>query len=264
MKSRRGAGRIGGNDQAKCVVLVLARLPDLGLTHLPIIWRFCHAQKTSDIRAPLSADKPAHGPRRHGRAPAGIARRAGRRGDRDRRRGRQELPYYPPAVTRVRAVEPEPGLRSLVQIAGRQAPIPVEVTDGVAERLPVPDASLDAAVFAFTLCTFPDPDAALREAYRALKPGGQLRFLEHVRGDSPGLVRIQRLLDATVWPLLFAGCHLSRDTAQAIKEAGFTIDQVDEFLFPQMRSPVSFHIRGTARKPAAESAKDAAISAAPT
>jgi ubiquinone/menaquinone biosynthesis C-methylase UbiE len=96
------------------------------------------------------------------------------------------------------------------------------------------------------LCTVLDQDAALGEIRRVLRPGGQLCFLEHVRADSAGLARTQRVLDATVWPHLFAGCHLGRDTAAAIERAGFTIARLDRFLFPGTRTPVSFHIAGQA------------------
>ena len=71
-------------------------------------------------------------------------------------------------------------------------------------------------------------------------------FLEHVRADTARLARIQRALEATVWPHLFGGCHLSRDTTAAIERAGFSIRRLDRFLFPQARTPVSFHITGQA------------------
>lgn len=147
------------------------------------------------------------------------------------------------------AVEPEPYLRRLAQAAARQAPVPAEVSDGLAEQIPVPDASPDAAVFTFALCTIQSPGTALREVFRALKPGGQVRFLEHARAGTPGLARRQHLLDATIWPTLFGGCHLSRDTATAIQHAGFTIERLGQFLFPPAPTPLSFHIRGSARRP---------------
>jgi ubiquinone/menaquinone biosynthesis C-methylase UbiE len=154
--------------------------------------------------------------------------------------------HYPPTVTRVLAVEPEPHLRQLAEAAAKQAPVPIQVVAGSAERLPVPADNFDAAVFSFVLCTVPDPDAALAEALRVLGPGGRLRFLEHIRADTSGLIRVQRLLDATVWPLLVGGCHTGRDTQEAITRAGFTIEHLDRFLFPEAGTPVSFHILGTA------------------
>jgi ubiquinone/menaquinone biosynthesis C-methylase UbiE len=146
----------------------------------------------------------------------------------------------------VTAVEPEPRLRQSAAAAARAAPVPVTVTDGLANTLPAPDASFDAAVVTFVLCTVPDQAAALAEIHRVLKPGGVLCFLEHVRADTARLARIQRALDATVWPHLIGGCHLGRDTAAAIQRAGFTIRRLDRFLFPEARTPVSFYITGQA------------------
>jgi hypothetical protein len=71
-------------------------------------------------------------------------------------------------------------------------------------------------------------------------------LLEHVRADSTGLARVQRALDATVWPHLFGGCHLGRVTAAAIERAGFTIGWLDRFLSPGTRTPISFHTTGRA------------------
>lgn len=154
--------------------------------------------------------------------------------------------HYPPTVTHVLAVEPEPRLRRLAHAAAERAAVPVEVVDGLAERLPAGDGTVDAVVVSLVLCSVRDQDAALREIRRVLKPRGQLRFLEHVRADTPGLARVQRVLDATVWPRLAGGCHTGRDTVAAIERSGFAVERLDRFLFPDARTPSSFHVLGTA------------------
>lgn len=79
-----------------------------------------------------------------------------------------------------------------------------------------------------------------------LTPGGQLRVLEHVRADHQGLARVQRLMDATVWPALAGGCHAGRDTVAAIERTQFALDRLDRFLFPQARTLLSFHVLAAA------------------
>lgn len=160
------------------------------------------------------------------------------------------FPHYPAEVMHVVAVEPEPRLRQIAEENAKQAPVPVEVVDGTADALPIDDASVDAAVASLMLCTVPDVPAALTELRRVIRPGGQLHFFEHVRADTPGLARVQRILDATVWPRLGGGCHASRDTRTAIETAGFTIERLDQLRLPDTRisTHTSPHILGMATR----------------
>jgi SAM-dependent methyltransferase len=157
--------------------------------------------------------------------------------------------YYPPSVTELVAVEPEGYLRGLAAEAAKSAPVPVRVIDGVAGRLPVDDATFDAGVASLVLCSVPDQAKALSELRRVIRPGGELRFYEHVRGERPGLVRAQRAADL-LWPRLAGGCHTTRDTGAAIEQAGFAIESCRRFPFRPcfLAYPVTPHILGVARR----------------
>ena len=159
--------------------------------------------------------------------------------------------HYPSSVTDVVAVEPEPYLRQRLAEAAELAPITVKVVDAAAEELPFEDGDFDAAVSCLVLCSVGDPLRALGELRRVLRPGAELRFLEHVASPQPGRRRMQRAADATLWPLLSGGCHLGRDTTQHIADAGFVTERVERFAFgiPPLDPPKT-HAIGVARIPA--------------
>jgi ubiquinone/menaquinone biosynthesis C-methylase UbiE len=136
------------------------------------------------------------------------------------------LPYLRRA-DRVVAAEPDPAMRRRMAAKVAGAPVPVELTGDAAEALHQPDASFDAVVFTCALCTVTDPDRALAEARRVLRPGGRLIVLEHVRG-SGSLARWQDRL-TPLWSRVVPGCHLGRDTAAAIERAGFTVERSELF-----------------------------------
>lgn len=100
------------------------------------------------------------------------------------------------------------------------------------------------------LCSVPDQDLALAELRRAIRPGGELRFYEHVVAERPLARGLQRFADLTLWPRVAGGCHLSRDTAGAIERAGFALESLDRFPFtPGAPVPPIPHILGVARRP---------------
>jgi len=161
------------------------------------------------------------------------------------------FPYYPESVAEVLAVEPEPNLRESAQAAAREAPVAVRVMPGVAEALRAADASVDAGVSAGLLCSVPDPAAALAELARVIRPGGELRFYEHVISRRRRAAVLQRALDASgVWARAMGGCHTSRDTEAAIARAGFRIESIERFTFhPTLLDlPVAPKILGRARR----------------
>ena len=157
--------------------------------------------------------------------------------------------HYPSTVEELVAVEPEPYLRALAVTAAEQAPVRVQVVDGTADRLPV-EPGFDAGVVSLVLCSVPDQASALAELFRVIRPGGELRFYEHVRAHNPALAAAQRAIEP-LWSRLGGGCHLTRQTEAAIEEAGFAIERVERFEFaPSVLDRLAAsHILGSARRP---------------
>jgi ubiquinone/menaquinone biosynthesis C-methylase UbiE len=157
--------------------------------------------------------------------------------------------HYPTSVSEVIAVEPERYLCECAESAAARAPVSIAVAHGDSDRLPGEAESFDAGVVALVLCTVPDQQRALAELYRVIRPGGELRFYEHVISKSAWEARFQRLADATLWPRLAGGCHLARDTGAAIEQAGFQIETFERFRFsPAAFLPADPHILGVARR----------------
>jgi SAM-dependent methyltransferase len=159
--------------------------------------------------------------------------------------------HYPDSVTEVVALEPEPYLRELAGRAAAEASVPVVVTDGVADDLPGGEGAFDAGVASLVLCSVPDQMIALAELFRVIRPGGDLRFFEHVAAHSRGLARLQRTVDKLFWPRVGGGCHTHRDTAGAIERSGFAIEEIRRFPFRVciLAAPVTPHVLGRARRP---------------
>lgn len=131
------------------------------------------------------------------------------------------LPFYDARrVRRLVGVDPGLQMHPLALRRSRAAGLPLELMGLSAEKLPVEDASFDTVVSTYTLCTIPDPVAALREMRRVLAPGGRLLFCEHGLAPDPRVQRWQARL-APLWSRVAGGCQLSRDIPALLQEAGF-------------------------------------------
>jgi ubiquinone/menaquinone biosynthesis C-methylase UbiE len=159
------------------------------------------------------------------------------------------LPHYPTAVRRVIAAEPDRAMRArLARRAAAMAGPPgrsIEVSEASLDRLPWPDARFDAVVATLVLCSVDDPGRALGEIRRVLRPGGRLVFMEHVASDEAGHRRWQRRIEP-VWKRVGGNCHLTRETEQAIRDAGFGIERLDRHV-EEGQPLVRKIVRGIAR-----------------
>jgi SAM-dependent methyltransferase len=135
--------------------------------------------------------------------------------------------HYPPEVASLLAVEPDPTARESAAERARGAALSIEIVDGVAERLPAADGSVDVVVVMGVLCSVGDPVVVLQELRRVLTPGGELRFWEHVRSRHVLFRGLQRLVDRLFWTRALGGCETTRDTEAAIRAAGFRIARLE-------------------------------------
>ena len=138
------------------------------------------------------------------------------------------VPFYPPKVTRVAAVEPADLGWRLAEKRVAATTVAVERAGLDGQSLPFADDSFDAALSTWTMCTIPDLEAALGELRRVLKPGGRLHFVEHGLAPDEKVRRWQHRLEP-MQKRVFGGCHLTRRIVERIRAAGFTIGEVDEF-----------------------------------
>jgi ubiquinone/menaquinone biosynthesis C-methylase UbiE len=138
------------------------------------------------------------------------------------------IPFYPAGVSKVSAVEPADIGWKLAEkrLAATQVPVERSGLDG--QSLPFPDDTFDSALSTWTMCTIPNLDAALGEIRRVLKPGGKLHFIEHGLAPDEPVQRWQHRLEP-VQKRVFGGCHLTRQIVPSLKNAGFTIRDLDEF-----------------------------------
>ncbi|GFG74994.1 class I SAM-dependent methyltransferase [Mycobacterium botniense] len=158
--------------------------------------------------------------------------------------------FYPDSVEQVVAIEPEPRLAARARDAAADVPVPVQVIGETVEQFTA-GKPFDAIVCSLVLCSISDPDTVLRRLHSLLRPGGQLRFLEHVA--SRGMRGwFQRCVDVTFWPRLLGNCHTHRHTEQSILAAGFEIDGARrEWTVPAwMPLPTAEFAIGRARRPA--------------
>lgn len=159
------------------------------------------------------------------------------------------FPHYPESVEEVVAVEPEPRLAARARAAAAAGPARIvvesETVEGFSGGTP-----FDAVVCSLVLCSVRDPADVLGRLCSLLRPGGELRYLEHV-ASAGGRGRYQRIADATLWPRLFGNCHTHRDAERSIVDAGFEILRSRrEFTLPAWAPmPVSELLLGRARRP---------------
>lgn len=132
------------------------------------------------------------------------------------------LPLYAAGVSAVIGLDPSERLLGMARRRATKTDVPVDLMQGSAAEIPLENGSVDTLVMTWTLCSLPEPLAALREMRRVLKPGGALLFVEHGLSPEPGVARWQHRL-TPLWRHFAGGCHLDRKVDDLIRAAGFDL-----------------------------------------
>jgi ubiquinone/menaquinone biosynthesis C-methylase UbiE len=155
------------------------------------------------------------------------------------------LPYYDAGrVTKVWGLEPSPEMIQLAQEAVESVSLEVEFIDAAGDEIPLETDSVDTVLITYTLCTIPEPQAALQQMKRVLRPEGELLFCEHGAAPDEAVRRWQDRINP-LWKRLSGGCNLNRAIPEVIEQGGFSIKGMETMYIPGWR-PASFNYWGTA------------------
>ena len=156
------------------------------------------------------------------------------------------VPHYPPAVTRVRAVDPATIGRKLAATRVASSSVPVEYVDLDGQALSLESASIDHVLTTWTLCSIPDVDRALSEIRRVLRSGGLFHFVEHGRSPDPNVAAWQNRL-TPIQRRVAGGCHLNRPIDQLVLNSGLELTRLENYYAKGPR-PFGYRIEGVATK----------------
>ena len=155
------------------------------------------------------------------------------------------VPHYPPQARRLRVLAREDRLDERLLARAAQRGLEVQHVRGDAARIPLPDASVDALVCTFVLCSVESPRACLSEFARVLRPGGRLHLLEHVRSPRRLELGLQRAL-TPLQRIVACGCELDRDLLADIAPAGFDVHTLRSARSATLPFPASELLSGVA------------------
>ena len=148
-------------------------------------------------------------------------------------------------IDKLYALEPDKEMLRQAESVVKEVNFPITFLETGAEKIPLEDDSIDTALLTYTLCTIPDPLAALLEIRRVLKKGGKLVFCEHGTAPENNVKKMQNFINS-FWPIFVGGCNLNRDIPSLIKDAGFLVDNLETMYLPKTPKWFGYNYWGSA------------------
>jgi ubiquinone/menaquinone biosynthesis C-methylase UbiE len=156
------------------------------------------------------------------------------------------IPFYDQAkVEKIIGLDPSIELHVMAKKTADQHNLAVDFIVGGAEKMDLPNDSVDTVLVTYTMCTIPDALSANKEMLRVLKPGGRLIFCEHGLAPDAGVSKWQSRIDP-FWGKIAGGCHLNRDIPELIRSSGFQIQTMDEMYLPSTPKFAGYNYWGVA------------------
>ena len=148
-------------------------------------------------------------------------------------------------IDKLYALEPDKEMLRQAESVVKEVNFPITFLETGAEKIPLKDDSIDTALLTYTLCTIPDPLAALLEIRRVLKKGGKLVFCEHGMAPENNVKKMQNFINS-FWPIFVGGCNLNRDIPSLLKDAGFLVDNLETMYLPKTPKWFGYNYWGSA------------------
>ena len=148
-------------------------------------------------------------------------------------------------IDKLYALEPDKEMLRQAESVVKEVNFPITFLETGAEKIPLKDDSIDTALLTYTLCTIPDPLAALLEIRRVLKKGGKLVFCEHGMAPENNVKKMQNFINS-FWPIFVGGCNLNRDIPSLLNDAGFLVDNLETMYLPKTPKWFGYNYWGSA------------------
>jgi ubiquinone/menaquinone biosynthesis C-methylase UbiE len=153
--------------------------------------------------------------------------------------------YDPARVSKVIGIDPSAQSWQLAQSKVQLSEVVIEFIQGSAEDIPLGNDSVDTAVITYTLCTIPDPDRALAEVIRVLRPGGRVLVAEHALAPDASVAKWQNRVNG-IWGKMAGGCHINRDIRGLIEATPLQVQDWQAMYLPQTPKIAGYNVWGTA------------------